>query len=262
MSNKQQKPGSSLDSRSGFTLIELLVVIAIIGILISLMIPAVQYAREAARRMSCRNKLKNQTMAILLYHDSYKSFPAGNLGIDGFDHSWALYALPYMEQGNVFKQIDLAKPWYDAGGNLQVALTEIATFRCPTSLLDEEGETDYAGIRGSVIGATDIFDAMKNGVLVFVSQPTDSAVRLGDITDGTSNTLCIAESPDRSVQTHGGWADGVGTIHCDGTINQEGSISSNHAGGAYGAFCDGHVSFLSETASEEVIGSLCTRNRM
>ncbi len=97
----------------GFTLVELLVVIAIIGILVALLLPAVQAAREAARRMQCGNNLKQYGLALHNYHDVYKSFPIGGIGgwsgTDRYHLSWQARVLPFMEQASIFNAIDFSK---------------------------------------------------------------------------------------------------------------------------------------------------------
>ncbi len=247
---------------AGFTLVELLVVIAITGVLIALLLPAVQYCRESARRATCSNNLKNQAVALHLFHDANKSFPAGNSAVRGLDHSWSIYALPYMEQGNVFDQIDLKKPWNDEGGNYAATRVVLPIFRCPSSIWEEEGDSDYTGIMGSGAAGADWDTALRNGVLVTVWEPGGLPVRFGDITDGTSSTLLVVECADRPQGSHGNWGDGLGgSIYCDGAVNQAyGDVFSHHAGGSFAAYADGGVTFLPSTVEKSVVGALCTRN--
>lgn len=133
--------------RRGFTLIELLVVIAIIAILIALLLPAVQQAREAARRTQCRNNLKQMGIAFHNYHDVHRSFPYAYM-IDGRSlnaNSWGLQLLPYMDQAPLYNQFDTSVPYFNEGttlgfpaalvaANLEVGKVQLAMFVCPSSV--------------------------------------------------------------------------------------------------------------------------------
>jgi prepilin-type N-terminal cleavage/methylation domain-containing protein len=119
-------------SRSGFTLVELLVVIAIIGILVGLLLPAVQAAREAARRMQCSNNLKQIGFAILNYESTFKRFPPGNLVGAAFT-GLSVHArlLPFLEQANLYNMVDLNAA-YDSPTNNSARMQTVATFQCPS----------------------------------------------------------------------------------------------------------------------------------
>src|SRR4051812_17050360 len=133
--------------RPGFTLTELLVVIAIIGILVALLLPAIQAAREAARRMQCLNNLKQMGLAILNYESTKKSFPRGRWDIDSNDstkhtvpdrsvaksndQSWQVVVLPYAEEQNIASQYDLKKAWFNTDNRLPVSYP-LAVFVCPS----------------------------------------------------------------------------------------------------------------------------------
>ncbi len=204
--------------RSGFTLIELLVVIAIIAILIGLLLPAVQKVREAAARMKCSNNLKQIGLALHNYESSYTSFPAGWLGnsklpayagYPDYFFSWSIFAQinPYLEQTAIYNRMDLTQPIYQPPAYNVTAANQFAVqqtikmFLCPS---DKEqpvsvaygepviGPTNYAACLGSgttnggaPFGSPLNTDGMFQGV---------RALRIADVTDGLSNTVCVSES--------------------------------------------------------------------
>ena len=191
--------------RKGFTLVELLVVIAIIGILIALLLPAVQAAREAARGMKCANNLKQMGLAMHLYEDAHSCFPPGanweapNLQSFGFH----CFLLPYMEQLGMHEQLDFTQDILD-GLNLEVTEKISATLLCP-SYAGEMTEsftpgydaivTNYSGVMGAGRRSEDRIDLgphcgsyYLDGILV-----PGNRVRIRDVTDGTSHTLAIGE---------------------------------------------------------------------
>ena len=180
--------------RSGFTLVELLVVIAIIGILVALLLPAVQAAREAARRMQCSNHLKQFGLALHNYHDTYKAIPIAD--VDGTSTPVSAHArlLPFLEQTALFNLVDFSVP-YDHVNNTVARNTEVTVFRCPSdpSRLPAAvgGKNNYywnagAGIVMYASGATG--QPPANGI-VFHNQP----FRFNDIIDGLSSTAALAE---------------------------------------------------------------------
>ena len=119
---------------TGFTLVELLVVIAIIGVLVALMLPAIQAAREAARRTSCNNNLKNLGVAALNFHDSHKKLPTSNraAGVTNAPrYAWATLMLPYFEEQNVFDQYDFKSNW-SKPTNFAIVGTRLPVFECPS----------------------------------------------------------------------------------------------------------------------------------
>lgn len=213
-------------SPQAFTLVELLVVIAIIGILIALLLPAVQAAREAARRAQCVNNLKQMGLALHNYHDVYRTLPIGAaLARRGTSFSirwavnWKTSILPYIEQRSVFDQLDFINglfcPWPDGRitGNLVLERLVITLYKCPSSpwhpLTDNDRgawanaamelvqKHEYVGISGAYpdpAGRTDqcrqvlYGQVCRTGPLVI-----NEAKNFGDIVDGTSNTMLVAE---------------------------------------------------------------------
>jgi prepilin-type N-terminal cleavage/methylation domain-containing protein len=180
----------------GFTLIELLVVIAIIAILIALLLPAVQQAREAARRVQCRNNLKQIGLALHNYESSHRVFPPGTLGFPKVFSAHA-HLLPYVDQAPLQNLIDYDYPPLDFGVpgwevNEAASKTVVSLFLCPS---------DRDRVPGSQFGATNYVASVGSGLvndgssnngdgIIFVR----SSVRFADIRDGTSNTVAFSES--------------------------------------------------------------------
>lgn len=200
-------------NRAGFTLVELLVVIAIIGILVGLLLPAVQSAREAARRMSCGNNLKQMGLALHNYHDTHQKFPPGAIWGVGkaphtlpYHHTWCVMILPFIEQQPLYDSINKNLPIW---GQPAVS-TQVATFRCPSDdavrELSESSDiavTNYAGSEGyhwwptAVVGNNAPWNTYsdpitKTGDLSGLFSVTKTR-RFSDVKDGTSNVIVIAE---------------------------------------------------------------------
>lgn len=191
--------------RKGFTLVELLVVIAIIGILVALLLPAVQAAREAARRMQCTNNVKQLVLAAHNYHDTYKTLPQGRIArLNGFSTSnaWSGFAvlLPFIEQGPLWDQAQ-SQNWGNPWDNNVVTTAKIAAFFCPSDTNVQKavrGGRSYHFCYGDSMH--DAHSGHPNGGLRGVFHGTDvgtiypPANGFAAIKDGTSNTIAISES--------------------------------------------------------------------
>ena len=189
--------------RKAFTLIELLVVIAIIAILVALLLPAVQQAREAARRSQCKNNLKQLGLALHNYHDVHQVFPPG--GIDpsaiggvGYNPSWRMFITPYLDQSAIHDTTNFSQGMSSGSANLALRLTRLPIMLCPSdpmsaSLVDY-APTNYHGCIGessAYFGTATTTTNVNGGEGTFWR---DSKVRFRDITDGTSNTMVISEA--------------------------------------------------------------------
>ncbi len=260
--------------RNAFTLVELLVVIAIIGVLIALLLPAVQQAREAARRIQCNNNLKQVGLALHMYNDTFQRLPPSNVkSADKTIFAWSLMILPQMEQKNLYDRIN---PNVNSFGNMltsDVPALQVVVegFICPSDPGDQLNDNRQFDASGTMIKT-----AKSNypGCIGNYGSPgafSSTGNKLKDITDGLSNSIFVGER--RS--TEGGYAglliggrsprvgnDGLvwsdAFIGLGGYRMQDGysktagkspevAFSSAHPGGAQFLFGDGSVHFLSET---------------
>ncbi len=219
------------ERKRGFTLIELLVVIAIIGILVALLLPAVQQAREAARRTSCKNNLKQLALALHNYHDIYNVLPPGYIhrfGPSGSEANhaglaWGAMLLPQLEQSNLHRQIDPRVPiWHPE--NQAAREMQLATFLCPTdrysvntnrfvvrdpngSPVEKYAAASYAANWGPADADINLDATPEQSRGVFYR---NSATAFSDIVDGLSNTFVIGErtnGPIPGSATSGGHSE-------------------------------------------------------
>ena len=271
----------------GFTLVELLVVIAIIGILIALLLPAVQAAREAARRSQCSNNLKQIGLALQNYHDTYNTLPPSYVNSDGEPRwGWGCLILPFMEQGALYDKLDPTgnngqsiQQLASADTTIQAALQmEIDAYLCPS---------DEQNIVGSkFFRVTDAPNTLRLGKSNYAISESVAAYETGfhdahplaDIRDGTSNTMLVAER-DVVQRVASNWvgrtqttssvgfrainppnttcmnANGQSSLtpaasYSNGVFNGPCSrynVGSQHPGGLNVVLVDGSVHFISET---------------
>lgn len=223
---------SYLRKRRAFTLVELLVVIAIIGVLVGMLLPAVQQVREAARRTACKNNLRQLALALHNYESALMQFPPGYAYISGADYAantgypigaadanhlgqaWGAYILPQIEQGNLYNQVDFRLPGFDAA-NLQARENHIPSFLCPTDFWSD----DNFVVRDETVTPVERYAAASycanwgpaTGVVETPGDSSDdwnldatpdrsegpffrnSKTRFAHITDGSSNTLALGE---------------------------------------------------------------------
>jgi prepilin-type N-terminal cleavage/methylation domain-containing protein len=194
--------------RIGFTLVELLVVIAIIGILVGLLLPAVQAAREAARRMQCSNNIRQWGLALHNYESAFRSFPMGRIdpAAGGYRWSFQASALPYIEQGNLFNGIDFANP--ASINDPRVTNVSFPANLCPsdtdqmTNAADPQNEVGKGRTNYRACGGSDTGWMLSGSIINIAASPerndgiflTNQKVGLRDITDGTSNTALLSEA--------------------------------------------------------------------
>lgn len=210
--------------KKGFTLVELLVVIAIIGIMVGLLLPAVQAAREAARRMSCSSNMRQVGLAMMNYESAYKRLPASGEGWDGISrrsdgapnavlspHSGFVAILPHIEGTNIYNQMNFAFSYNDSRwqGNLNASKNEISVYRCPSnpvfSVKDPDG---YGGLDYFFTAYTDIDPDPSSATYLNRNRFTYSdgacaylPAKISAITDGTSRTIAIIEDSGKTHET-------------------------------------------------------------
>jgi prepilin-type N-terminal cleavage/methylation domain-containing protein len=238
--------------RRGFTLVELLVVIAIIGILVALLLPAVQAAREAARRMSCSNNLKQLGLALHNYHDTYKTFPAGigpgtksgNASTENWE-AWGGLAslLPFVEEGPLYDQINWGYYWYNnsaASGNptmRAVSNTRISGFTCPSDPGARGVRSDGSPISYGFSHGPQSSWSVGNNRVGFVTRARWG--RIADIKDGTAHTVAMGEqklglnrgmwNPNKTPRDESYRVTGTGNLLQSPTIGSNRTFTNNAA---------------------------------
>lgn len=245
--------------RRAFTLVELLVVIAIIGILVALLLPAVQKAREAARRTACQNNLKQIGLAIANHESAMRFFPPGQKWSGPRDsdatrdYAWSAFLLPYIEEGALYNSIDLDRSYLESS-NLPAASQVVSIYLCPSTanrdkqrtgdvILDYEGNVgitlgcmDYLGVAGPdkdkiYPGAIEPYGSQR-GVLIGTKGLPDADTLLqpprmkhSSISDGLSKTLVVTECTGRGVEgdgdPNGAWVSGKNISHIDKLPNEK-----------------------------------------
>jgi len=296
--------------RTGFTLVELLVVIGVIGILMALLIPAVQMARESSRRAACQNNLKQIGLGILHFESVKQKYPPGKKWSgppsdpSSFAMAWSSFMLEHIEHSNIHNQINF-KVSFTSPANLPATSQAISVYLCPSTGQIEDHRTvdahltnlgglpgeglgciDYLGVSGPDKDAknplTKVLYGRQRGVLIGTKGlPIDEErvepppVTVAMITDGLSNTICVAECTGRGVKMkdgaidalHGAWASGTNVSHIDGSINEKTpkvwyteQIHSDHPGGAHLLMCDGSAHFVPKSTSNSVIRSMASRD--
>lgn len=269
-------------SQDGFTLVELIVVVAVGGMLLSLVLPAVQMSREASRRTKCIANLKQLAVALQNHEMSCGKLPAGS--IKGNSDSspqtgwgWGARILPYLEEQALYAEINFQSPTGEGRNGSHMIPQVIEAFRCPSDPVPARiTDSALALATGNYCGSAGTRGFYTPGVLY-----EDSDVGFRSVTDGLSKTFFIGERVTQSLQGIGeftsGWygklaANGafleasiphlevIGVIGINQHLDFPGCFSSYHGTGAHFAMCDGSVLFLEETIDPATYQSLGTRN--
>ena len=224
-----------LAKKRGFPFFKLLIGFGIIAVLVSLVLPELQRARPAAYRQQCKNNLQQIGLALHNYADQYGAFPPAHT-VDAAGkplHSWRTLILPFLEQQELYKKIDLSKPWNDPA-NAEAFKTTPAAYRCPSARL-QPNYTSYLG----VVGENACF------------HPTEPRA-FSEISDGLSNTLMVFEVAQK-LAVH--WMDPL-DANAEMVLSFKSDGNIGHDGGTQVALADGSVRFISENASPETLRAL------
>jgi prepilin-type processing-associated H-X9-DG protein len=218
------------------------VCLGVIGILIALLLPAVQAARTAARRSQSSNNMKQIGLALQNYHDIHKAFPPAYVADENGRplYSWRVLILPFLAQSSLFDQFDKEKAWDDPA-NLALSQQMIPTFRAPGDAALAPNGTNYFVL----VGPDTAF-------------PPDQGVKLTEISDGTSNTIAVVEIQG----VPGSWAAPIDPEKGKISLSiggGQGELNPIYPGGINVLFCDGSVQFLSQSISPAVLQLMVTR---
>ncbi len=252
----------------GFTLIELLVVIAIIAVLIALLLPAVQAAREAARRLQCVNNLKQIGLAAHGYHDGNNTFPAGGWTVATMNIGWSAAVLPGLEQAAVYNGLNFGFSYNNAANSTAVHIV-LQVYLCPSeprkTLWNQapgdpfpSADADYGGMFGPRgLGSPTFTNNPPAGPMIF-----NQNIGLAQVTDGASQTILVGEDPEA---INAMWASGHNVFDQSAPINARPptefgeELTSQHPGGVNVLFADGSVRFLKNSTAPAPLAALCTR---
>ncbi len=206
-----------------------------------LFLPAVQQAREAARRSQCKNNLKQIGLALHNYNEAYGCLPPAYIADESGKpmHSWRVLILPFLDAAPLYNQYDFSEPW-DGPNNSRLLAQMPPVYACPSHPGTGSYTTKYAGVFGE--------NCVFHG-----AEPT----KFADITDGTSNTIMVGESANANIP----WMkpeDVDVTVHP--SLGDRDGFSSYHTGGAQFLLSDGSVRFLSLSLNPDVLKALFTRN--
>jgi len=261
-------------SRAGFSLVELLAVVAILGTLVSLSLPAVQSARESARRNGCSNNLRQMGIALTNYEASRRWFPPGHDALSGRDHAWSSFILPFLDDQKIAARINYAQAWNDPRGNAAISDVTIPTYICPSGIQTFEGKQDYGGVLGVGVQLEEGVPLRPGwehaGVLYATSRICPRPCRAGEVSDGLSHTLLVSEGVDRGTEGmasdmsigNSRWACGTNCFLLSAPVlntPEFDGFRSNHLGGVHGLYGDGHVSFMLDSTMPDVLQAICTK---